>query len=248
MNLEILESIGLTKTEIKIYLALLELGSSTTGPIVEKSKASSSKIYENMEKLMQKGLASFVIESGVKYFEAAPPSRILDYMKEKEESLLKQQKEIAKIIPELELKKKYSKRKTQATIFRGLKGVITAYEDILKTLKSGDEYYVSGGMLQHIGYFAYISEFHQRRAKKRIKVKILYTELAKTLAQRIKNLPGTTIKFAPNYMLSSCFVVMYNTKTLISVASEDDLTLFQLDNKGVTDSFISQFKLLWNKL
>ena len=51
---ELLEEIGLTKSEIKVYLALLELGSSTTGPIVDKSKASSSKIYEILDKLMQK--------------------------------------------------------------------------------------------------------------------------------------------------------------------------------------------------
>ncbi|MDO8660920.1 MAG: helix-turn-helix domain-containing protein, partial [Candidatus Woesearchaeota archaeon] len=142
MNIELLESIGLTKAEIKVYLALLELGSSTTGPIVEKSHASSSKIYEILEKLMQKGLASFVIESGMKYFEAAPPSRILEYVKEKEDSLTKQRQELQNIIPELELKQKLSNHKSDATIFRGLKGVKTAHEDILKTLKSGEEYYV----------------------------------------------------------------------------------------------------------
>ena len=43
---ELLEEIGLTKSEIKVYLALLELGSATSGPIVDKSGASSSKIYE----------------------------------------------------------------------------------------------------------------------------------------------------------------------------------------------------------
>src|SRR3989338_3750233 len=153
MNIEILETIGLTKAEIKVYLALLEIGSSTTGPIVEKSGASSSKIYEILEKLIQKGLASFVIESGMKYFEAAQPSRLLDYMREKEESLTKQRQELQNIIPELELKRKYSKQKSEATIFRGLKGVKTAYEDILNTLKPGDEYYVTGGMLPHKAYF-----------------------------------------------------------------------------------------------
>ncbi|MEK6868392.1 MAG: helix-turn-helix domain-containing protein, partial [Nanoarchaeota archaeon] len=86
MNVEILEAIGMTKAEIKVYFALLERGSSTTGPIVEKSGVSSSKIYEILEKLMQKGLASFVVEAGMKYYEAAKPSRLLDYMKEKEES------------------------------------------------------------------------------------------------------------------------------------------------------------------
>ncbi|HIH11620.1 TPA: hypothetical protein HA241_05485 [Candidatus Woesearchaeota archaeon] len=247
MNIEILETIGLTKAEIKVYLALLEIGSSTTGPIVEKSGASSSKIYEILEKLIQKGLASFVIESGMKYFEAAQPSRLLDYMREKEESLTKQRQELQNIIPELELKRKYSKQKSEATIFRGLKGVKTAYEDILKTLKSGEEYYVTGGMLPHKPYFTYIAEFHKRRSKMGINVKLLYTDLAKSIAHNIQDLPGTKIKFAPNQFLSSCFVVMYQTKTLITVASKSDLTLFQIDNKEVTASFIAQFKLLWNQ-
>jgi sugar-specific transcriptional regulator TrmB len=127
MITEILEIIGLTKSEIKVYLALLELGSSTTGPLVEKSHASSSKIYEILEKLIQKGLASFVIEAGTKYFEAAPPSRLLDYMKEKEDLLAKQRQELQHIIPALELKQHYSKNRSEATIFRGLKGVKTAY-------------------------------------------------------------------------------------------------------------------------
>ena len=247
MNVELLESIGLTKAEIKVYFTLLELGSSTTGPIVEKSRVSSSKIYEILEKLMQKGLASFVIEAGMKYYEAAKPSRLLDYMKEKEETITKQRQELQHIIPELELKQKYSKLKSEATIFRGLKGVKTAYEDILNTLKPGDEYYVTGGMLPHKAYFTFIEEFHKRRSKKGIKVKILYTEFAKSIAHKISGLPGTKIKFASDKFLASCFVVMYQTKTLITVASKDDLTLFKIDNKGVTESFIAQFNALWEQ-
>ncbi len=247
MNTELLESIGLTKAEIKVYLALLELGSSTTGPLVESSRASSSKIYEILDKLMRKGLVSFVIDSGMKYFEAAPPSRLIDYMTEKEELLKKQHQELKQIIPELELKQKYSKYKSEATIFRGLKGIKTAYEAILTTLKPGEEYYVTGGMMPHKAYFTYIEEFHKRRAKKGIKVKLLYTKLAEDIALNIKSLPGTQIKFAPNQFLASCFVVMYKTKTLITVASEDDLTLFQIENKGVTDSFVAQFMLLWKQ-
>ena len=52
-----LEQIGFTKSEIKIYLALLKLGSSTTGPIITESKTANSKIYEVLEKLIEKGLS-----------------------------------------------------------------------------------------------------------------------------------------------------------------------------------------------
>ena len=40
MELKILKDIGLTDGEIKAYLALLELGKSTVGKIIEKSKFS----------------------------------------------------------------------------------------------------------------------------------------------------------------------------------------------------------------
>jgi len=37
MDVSILEDLGLTQAEIKVYLALLELGSSSAGRILEKS-------------------------------------------------------------------------------------------------------------------------------------------------------------------------------------------------------------------
>ena len=72
MKKSLLEDIGLTRSEINVYLALLELGSSTTGKIIDKAKVSSSKIYEVLDKLIQKGLVSFIIKSGIKYFQALP--------------------------------------------------------------------------------------------------------------------------------------------------------------------------------
>ena len=41
---EILHQIGLTEGEIKVYLSLLELGSTSTGKIIKKSHISGSKV------------------------------------------------------------------------------------------------------------------------------------------------------------------------------------------------------------
>ena len=130
MKKSLLEEIGLTKSEISVYLALLELGSSTTGRIIDKAKISSSKVYEILDKLIQKGLVSFIIKSGVKYFEAASPERIIDYMKEKENKLSEQKNELEKLLPELKLKQTLSKYKSEATIFKGIEGARTAFEDV----------------------------------------------------------------------------------------------------------------------
>jgi len=248
MNTEILANIGLTKSEINVYLALLELGSSTTGKIVDKSQASSSKIYEVLDRLIQKGLASFIIKSGIKYFEAAPPERILDYVNEKEETLNKQKQELKSLIPELEIKRKLSKYKAEATIFRGLKGAETAMGDVLKTMKKGERYYLFGGSSASWPPNArFIKHYHEKRSKKGIIAQILYSEAGREWWEEIKHLPNTEIKFAPSQIFTSSFVLMYKDKTLIAVPSKDDVTYFRIDNKEVTESFKSQFELLWNQ-
>ena len=93
MNLEILEQIGLTKTEIKIYLALLKLGQTTTTNIVREAEIHASKVYEFLDKLIQKGLVSYVIKSNKKYFTAASPVFLKEFMREKENKIKEQEKE-----------------------------------------------------------------------------------------------------------------------------------------------------------
>ena len=66
MEFNALKDAGLTDGEAKVYLALLELGSSTTGPIIHKSKIAKSIVYQILEKLMQKGLVSYVTKEKTK--------------------------------------------------------------------------------------------------------------------------------------------------------------------------------------
>ena len=53
---QLLEEIGLTRGEIKVYLTLLKLGETTTGKIIEEAQISSGKIYEILEKLIKKSI------------------------------------------------------------------------------------------------------------------------------------------------------------------------------------------------
>lgn len=242
----ILEEIGLTKSEIKVYLALLELGSSTTGAIVDKSGASSSKIYEILEKLVQKGLVSYIIQAGTKYFEAADPERILDYVKEKRDAIEKQEKDIEKLLPELKLKKTLSKYKSQATIFKGMKGAETAFEDILKTLKKGDEYYVLGVSIISDSFRRFMLKFHKKRAKMGVKVKMLFNEQAKELGEERAKIPLTKIKYLPKEMFTPAAINVYANKTLIAVGTEE-LTFVLIESNEVADSFRAQFEGLWKQ-
>ena len=55
--------IGLTEGEAKVYIALTELGSSTVGPIVKKAKVAYSNVYDILNRLIEKGIVSFITKN-----------------------------------------------------------------------------------------------------------------------------------------------------------------------------------------
>src|SRR3989338_419131 len=109
METENLEKLGLSPNESKIYSALLEIGSSTADKISQKAGIHRRTIYDNIEKLLNKGLINFVISGNKKYFEATDPNKLKDILKEKKEKIEKQEQILKNILPELILSQKLSK-------------------------------------------------------------------------------------------------------------------------------------------
>src|SRR3990167_7985859 len=103
MDTTILEDIGLTNAEIKTYLALLELGTATAGPIIEKSGLQSSVVHMTLNKLIDKGFVSFVREGKRNFYQASNPKNIVEYIEEKKERF-------ERLLPELLLKQKTAKQ------------------------------------------------------------------------------------------------------------------------------------------
>ena len=135
-----LESLGLTKGESKAYLALLSLGSSTVGPIARKTGISYSKIYEVLQRLLEKGLASFIIKEKTRYYQSVEPSRITEYLEKKEKEINEQKKKFQLMLPELKRAVEQTPRQ-EAEVFVGLKGLKTAYELLLKDVPKETEIY-----------------------------------------------------------------------------------------------------------
>ena len=145
MNIEnLLKSIGLTKNETIIYLALLELGSTSSGAIIKKTKIHTSKVYDGLERLAEKGLVTHVIIANTKHFHAVNPDRLIDFLDDKKKEIDAQETEIQAILPQLKLKQSLSGKDTEAEIFRGWKGMETVFNEGIKTMGKGDTWYVLG--------------------------------------------------------------------------------------------------------
>ena len=104
MDTSILEDIGLTGAEIKVFLALLEAGSSNAGKIVEKSGLQNAVVHRAFHSLAEKCLITYVFEGRIKKYQAIEPKLLLSFLDEKKARL-------EKILPELEAKRKLAKEK-----------------------------------------------------------------------------------------------------------------------------------------
>jgi predicted transcriptional regulator len=134
-----LEEMGLTSGEARVYEALSELHEATVGPIAKHSGVAYSKIYDVLERLIEKGLASFIVKGKTKYFQPAPPGRLYDYIEQKRKVLDDSKKILDSIVPKLE--KLGLNDQESVRIFRGFKGVLSAYEIMLQNTSRNEKVY-----------------------------------------------------------------------------------------------------------
>ena len=82
---ENLSKLGFSPSEIKIYLHLLKNGSSYPNKISSETKINRTNVYEALDRLVSKGVASFIVKNKIKWFEAKSADSLLSIIKVKEE-------------------------------------------------------------------------------------------------------------------------------------------------------------------
>ncbi len=122
----VLENIGLSEKESKIYLALLEMKESLPSTIAKKAGVKRPTTYLILEQLLQKGLLSQIKKGGYFYFQPVNPHSIL-------EDQYKKYNDLEKALPELLSMHALYSVKPQVSFFEGKEGIIRIMEDTLKT-------------------------------------------------------------------------------------------------------------------
>lgn len=134
---EQLTNLGLTQGEAKVYLAMIQIGPSKVGKIVEIAGVSQSKIYNVLDRLILKGLASYNIRDNFKYFQSLEPSRLHEFIVKKENEVRRQKEGITQIINDLS-KNVYATKRSTSEIFVGERSLRSAYMALLSESKKGD--------------------------------------------------------------------------------------------------------------
>lgn len=240
MDIEILEKIGLTKNDRKVYLTLLEIGSATVSDLVKKTALHRSYVYDILDKLIDSGLVSFIIKNNKKYFNAEAPERILKILDNKEQEIKQDKSEIKHILPELIKRQKIAIEKQEARIFTSKEGVKSILEDILKTKQNFVAFGAEGKFKDIFKW--YFDNWHRRRVGLKIKYKIIYNKKLKG-KRPTKEQKLTKVKFLPEKYEFPSTVIVYGNKVAIIIW--ESLISFVLESEKAVKSFINYFELLW---
>ena len=244
MDSRVLERLGLTPGEAKVYVALLSLGSTKTGPLAKEAGVSSSKVYKILDRLQRKGLCGHVVRGGVNYFNAMTPVRILDFLDERQAALERERVLARDVLPELERLSRTGKKAAEATVLEGFRAVTNSVRNFVDELERGDAYYVIGANYGQVpGLREFFLKHHARRARKGVLLKMLANHDVKGIL-----VPSTTrlaeIRYLPQYLISNMQIAFYKNKVQISIWTREPKA-FLLESDEAVATFRAYFDAFW---
>ncbi len=239
MNIETaLEGFGLTDKEIKVYLALLSLGSALVQDIAAKAGTYRTYTYEILKSLQQKGLVGAVIKSGKQYFEAVEPEKLIDILKEKQE-------QIKTVMPELREVYKSSVSKPNIQIYIGKEGLKNILDDLVRTKKEILAYGSTERQIELLEF--YFPNFIKRRIEAGIRTKVLSEESSVSRKLKKKDRKELrTIRFFPKGINLPTTTNIYGNKVAI-LSLKNDIFGVIIESEAIANTQRIIFSMLWQQ-
>lgn len=233
MDIKILEESGLTNAEAKVYLMLLKSGSSLAGRISRDTGIHRRSVYDTIERLVKKGLVSYIKTNNRKYFQAEDPKRFVDMLKEKEESMIS-------ALPELEGMRRFAPEAKETTFYRGRLALRSIFDD---QIREGKEILILGGsseVNEIMGY--YFMHYDKERERKGIAVKIVFSERAKK-TDYARNIPLADIRYIPEKNSSPLAINIYGNKTAIILWTHEPIGIL-IKEKAIAEGYRKYFDMI----
>ena len=240
MDITILEDLGLTESEIKVYVALLELGSSTAGKVLEKSGLQNSVVHRALNTLIEKGLISYILEGRRKIYQATDPENFYDFIDDK-------RKRFEQILPELKQKQSFAKETTKAAIYKGKRGINEIYAVLLNS--GGREYNTYGGgkrVTFDVMGETWWKNLHAKRIAKKIRSRQVFDETIRKFGAWLNKRPLSQVRFLSQDFEQLTETVMIGEYVAIVMFTENTYGVL-IKDKTVAESYRKNFEVLWRK-
>lgn len=234
--------LGLSTNEAKTYLALVRRGSADASTIIADTKFHKKIVYDNLNKLIDKGLVSFVQEDK-RLFSVASPHMLVEYVEDKKRQVSKEltlAQELAKEVERITPKQPHS---SFAQVFRGKAGIRSFYS---MTLAGGD-FFVSGAPKQSVDIMGEVfwKNYEAKRIERGIVAKMVFSPQLRAYGDSIANKHTHIRYFDPGFAERTETLVQDDRVAIIVWV--DKPMLFLIEDVYVAQTYKRQFDSLWEQ-
>lgn len=235
MTNEILQNLGLTKNESKVYFALVKLKTASVNEISREANVPRVNSYDILQSLKAKGLVGTITKANKMFFEPADPKVLSELLEKKKKELVETENSIntLKTIFEAE------QTSQEVKVFKGKFGIKTILKDVLIS-KTEILNFGSSGMFPSF-YSEYFDIWESQRVKQKIKMRMV---TSKSMQRKIpfKNLQ--TIRFLDMEFKNQTSTFIYEDKVAIFIWTENPLAIL-IKDKEFSTSNQNYFEYLW---
>lgn len=233
MRIELLQNLGLTKSEVKVFLTLLEFNTLSASELAEKTGYYRKNIYDTAGKLIKRGLVSSVKIKNKKIFIVSDPQRLLEFIELRK-------KEVEELLPEMHEMYKKSPSKEEVTVFRGKEGLKTIFENILNKKQDYDKFGSEEKFKEYLPY--YYSQYQIRKRTNKVNCRAIYNQTEKD-KDFVKEFIGKT-RFLVRDFKHLTTTIIYENEVAIITWKENPFGIV-IKSKEIAESYRYYFEIMW---
>lgn len=222
---------GLTRIEARLYAELVGHGKSQAGELSRKTGIHRRNVYDALERLIKKGLVSFIKENNQRFYLPESPDCIKNIIEEKNAA-------IERILPELKMKFSEQKLKQQTMFYRGINGIKSILEDQIRTAKP--VYIIGGERDIKTPLRFYATKYKQERIKQRIPLYIIFSGKKPDF-----NIPLAKIRTIARE-LSPVSTNIYGDNVAIITWTREPIAIL-IKSREIAKTYKTYFDIIWER-
>ncbi|MGV8151185.1 MAG: TrmB family transcriptional regulator [Candidatus Woesearchaeota archaeon] len=238
MDTEILEDLGLTPSEIKTYVVLLETGTTHAGKVIEDTELQSSVTHRALLSLIRKGLVSYIQQGKHKVYSATDPDYFLKFIDVKK-------KRFEQLLPELKEKQLTQKEEAHTSMFKGKKGISEAYYKIISQNKG--EFLTFGGSKETTDFMGltWWKNMYTKRIDNKISQRHIASDEVLPYIDSFLKMKNTKIRFLPKEKFSQYQETAIIGDYIAITIFADEGYCILIHNKEVAEGYRKNFEMMW---
>lgn len=234
---------GLSEKESRVYISLLELGTSLVTDVAKKANINRSTAYVVLESLAKQGLVSITERKNIRLYTPASPDRLVQNLEEKSRRAVELVGLAKTLLPELKSFFIGTGPKPKIQFFEGTEGIKSAYEDTLTSTEPIKAFASIESM--HATLPGFFPDYYNRRVSKGIEIKAIFPDTPEARLRVSKDkdemrvttlVPVDTFSFTPE-------INMYDNKVVFMSLKERFALV--IESEELADALKKIFDLAW---